>query len=139
MDGLYDIYRGQEKIGKAEVKQEGLYYRFRCVCDLSGEVIYRITVSCGESTENLGIPIPSGDSFYLEKKIPVSHFSGQGVIFRAMPRHPQVPDMWIPIKPEQPFEYIDRLENAVAEQRNGEMGILIPSEDPVPQDNDQIP
>lgn len=139
MDGLYDIYRGQEKIGKTEVKREGLYYRFRCVCDLTGEVMYRITVSCGESTENLGIPIPSGDSFYLDKKLPVSHFSGTEPIFRAIPRHPQVANMWIPITPEKPFDYIDRLEHAVAEQRNGEMGILIPSEDPVPQDSDQIP
>ena len=139
MDGLYDIYRGPEKIGKAEVKQEGLYYRFRCVCTLTGEVMYRITISCGENTENLGIPIPSADSFYLEKKLPVSHFTGKEPVFRAMPKHPLISNMWIPIKPDQPFEYIDRLENAVAEQRNGEMGILIPSEDPTQQDSDPNP
>ena len=101
--------------------------------------MYRITISCGENTENLGIPIPSADSFYLEKKLPVSHFTGKEPVFRAMPKHPLISNMWIPIKPDQPFEYIDRLENAVAEQRNGEMGILIPSEDPTQQDSDPNP
>ena len=139
MDGLYDIFHGSEKIGKAEVKREGLYYRFRCVCNLTGEVMYRITVSCGEDTENLGILMPSGDSFYLEKRLPVSHFDGNAPTFRAVPKHPQVTGAWMPIAPEKPFEYIDRLENAVAEQRNGEMGILIPTEDPIPRDSDQNP
>ena len=58
MEGIYDIFRGGEKIGKAEVRREGLYYRFRCCCDLTGEVMYRLTVACGEKTENLGIPVP---------------------------------------------------------------------------------
>lgn len=101
--------------------------------------MYRITVSCGEIAENLGIPIPSGDSFYLDKKLPVSHFAGTAPTFRAVPKHPQVTGAWMPIAPEKPFEYIDRLENAVVEQRNGEMGILIPNEDPIPQDSDQSP
>ena len=139
MDGLYDIYRGHEKIGKAEVKREGLYYHFRCVCNLTGEVMYRVTVSCDENTENLGIPIPTGDSFYLDKKLPASHFVGTEPVFRAIPKHPQVSNIWMPITPEKPFEYIDRLENAVAEQRNGELGILIPDEGLIPQDSDQNP
>ena len=101
--------------------------------------MYRITISCGENTENLGILIPSGDSFYLDKKLPVCHFAGNAPIFRAVPKHPQVTGVWMPIAPEKPFEYIDRLENAVAEQRNGEIGILIPTEDPIPQDSDQNP
>ena len=68
MEGIFDILRGGEKIGKAEVRREGLYYRFRCCCDLTGEVMYRLIVICGGKTENLGIPVPEGDSFRLSTR-----------------------------------------------------------------------
>lgn len=142
MEGLYDILRGGEKIGKAEVRREGLYYRFKCVCDLTGEVMYRLTVSCGEKTENLGIPVPEGDCFYLNTRLPVSRFPKEDPIFRAVPRHEkQQTGKWVPISPETPFDYIARLQDAVMERRDGEVGILIKEEapDPVPQDSDPSP
>lgn len=138
MDGIYDILRGGEKIGKAEVRREGLYYRFRCCCDLTGEVMYRLTVTCGEKTENLGIPVPEGDSFRLSTRLPVSRFTKGEPVFRAVPRHEQLQQgMWVPISPETPFPYITRLENAVMERRNDEVGILISDE--APQDSDPSP
>ena len=138
MEGIYDIYRGEDKIGKAEVRREGLYYRFVCCCDLTGEVMYRITVTCGEKTENLGIPIPDGHCFRLSAKLPVSRFAKETPEFRAVPRHPQnTQGLWTPISPETPFAYISRLEHAVLERRGEQMGILISEE--VPQDSDPIP
>lgn len=138
MDGIYDILRGGEKIGKAEVRREGLYYRFRCCCDLTGEVMYRLTVTCGDKTENLGIPVPEGDSFRLSTRLPVSRFPGGEPVFRAVPRHEKLqPGTWVPVSPETPFPYIARLENAVAERREGQMGVLISDE--VPPDSDPNP
>lgn len=142
MEGLYDILRGGEKIGKAEVRREGLYYRFKCACDLTGEVMYRLTVSCGEKTENLGIPVPEGDCFCLNTRLPVSRFPKEEPVFRAVPRHEkQQTGKWVPISPETPFDYIARLQDAVMERRDGEVGILIKedSPDPVPQDSDPNP
>ncbi len=139
MEGIYDITRGGEKIGKAEVKREGLYYRFSCNCDLTGEVVYRITVTCGGKTENIGIPVPEGGSFRLNTRLPVSRFGAGEPEFRAVPRHPEKQELWSPVIPETPFEYITRLENAVAEKREGEWGIRISPEDPVPQDSGQTP
>ena len=136
MDGIYDIFRGEDKIGKAEVRREGLYYRFRCYCNLTGEVMYRIIVLCGGKTENLGIPVPEGDCFQLSTKLPVSRFSSDEPEFRAVPRHPRQ-GLWVSISPETPFEYITRLEHAVAEKRDGQMGLLISEE--APQDSDPTP
>ena len=133
MDGIYDIFRGEDKIGKAEVRREGLYYRFRCCCNLTGEVMYRIIVLCGGKTENLGIPVTEGDCFQLSTKLPVSRFSSDEPEFRAVPRHPRQ-GLWVSISPETPFEYITRLEHAVAEKRDGQMGLLISEE--APQDSD---
>ena len=140
MDGLYDILRGGEKIGKAEVRREGLYYRFRCVCDLSGEVIYRLLAVWNEKQLNLGIPIPRGDTFYLETKIAASRLGEGTPTFRAVPRHPQQEGIWVRISPEEPFAYLHRLKNAVPEIRDGVMGIYIrDSEAPAPPDNGQSP
>ena len=140
MDGLYDIFRGGERIGKADVCREGLYYRFRCACDLSGAVIYRITVTCGEKEVNLGIPIPSADAFYLNTKIAASRLGQGRPSFRAVPRHPQKEGMWVPISPEEPFGYLHRLKNAVPEIRDGIMGIYIKDlQAPASPDNGQNP
>ena len=140
MDGLYDIFRGGEKIGKAEVRREGLYCRFRFVCDLSGEVIYRLLVTWGEKQINLGIPVPCGDAFRLDTRVAVSKL-GQGTpSFLAVPRHPEKTGMWVKVSPDEPFTYLHRLKNAVPEIRDGKMGILIKDfEAPVPPDNGQNP
>jgi len=132
--GLYDIYRGEERIGKAQVSREGLYYRFRCCCDLPEGEIYRLMVNCGGKAENLGIPIPSGDSFWLSVRLPVSRFSGGEPTFRALPKEQH---SWIPVLTDQPFPYLAELENAVLEERGGEMGLFIPES--TPQGSDPSP
>ena len=142
MEGIYDIFQGTEKIGKAEVRKEGLYYRVRCCCNLTGAVIYRLTVTSGSQTENLGIPVPDGDAFYLQTRLPVSRFVNAEPEFRAVPKHTPVQEQgkWLPVSPEEPFDYIHRLENAVMEQRDGIRGILIQeAQVEVPQDSDQNP
>lgn len=140
MEGIYDIFRGGEKIGKAEVRREGLYYRFLCCCDLTGEVMYRLTVKCGNKPENLGIPVPDGDSFRLSTRLPISRFSSDVPEFRAVPKHAPLGETWVPLNPEVPFDYIHRLENAVLERRNGELGILTAQDQfEAPQDSDLNP
>ena len=138
MDGMYDIFRGPDQIGKVQVSREGLYYRFQCCCDLTGEVIHRLLVTCAGKTENLGIPVPGGDAFYLTTRLPVSHFHQGEPVFQAVPKHPQDEKLWVPISPDMPFEYISRLADAVAQKREEGMGILIPEEpNPTEPDSDQ--
>ena len=138
MDGTYDIFRGGEKIGKAELRREGLYCRFRCVCNLTGDVIYRLVAQWGEKQVNLGIPVPCADAFRLDTRIPISRL-GQGVpTVLAVPKHPENLGIWVPISPDEPFSYLHRLKNAVPGLRDGIMGIYI-KEAPAPQDNGQNP
>ena len=140
LDGLYDIFRGGEKIGKAEIRQEGLYCRFRCVCDLSGQVIYRLLATWGEKEVNLGIPVPCGDAFRLDTKIAASRLGEGTPKFLAVPRHPEKTGIWVKVSPEEPFAYLQRLKNAVPEVRDGKMGIYIRDlEAPVPPGNGQNP
>lgn len=125
MDGNYDIYQGEHKVGIAEVTAEGLYYGFVCSCTLSGETMCRITVSCGGHTHSLGVPVPEGDAFVLRTRMPAKRL-GQGVPqFRVIPKHTQVGGQFVPISPEEPFRYLSRLENAVIQLRDGKPGILL--------------
>lgn len=139
MDGIYDIQLGKEKIGKCVVSREGLYYCFRCCCDLTGSVIFRIMVKCGSRTESLGIPVPAMDAFYLTKRLPISRFGEDEPEIYLVPRHPIEQDRWIQVKPDEPFGYLKELKNAVLEIRDGVMGLHIKSSDPAPLDSDPNP
>ncbi len=121
----YDIRMGRDVIGKANVERQGLYYHFSCRCRLSGAVIYRVMVTCDGHSENLGVLMPMGDVFGLEKKLAVSRL-GVGVFrFQAMPKHQQSIGQFVPIRPEEPFAYITRLQDAFLEIREGQVGVVI--------------
>lgn len=128
MIGTYPIFRGAEAVGQATVEKQGLYYCFSCRCRLTGEVIYRITVTWGEHSEHLGIPVPEGTEFCLETKLPIRRFGQGEPTFRLVPRHPKLDNCFIPLSPETPFPYLKRLENAYLDRREGEIGIAFREE-----------
>lgn len=125
MDGNYDIYQGEQKVGTVEVTAEGLYYGFACSCTLSGETMCRITVTCGGHTHSLGLPVPEGERFVLRTRMPAKRL-GQGVPqFRVIPKYTQLGGQFVPISPEEPFRYLSRLKNAVMQIRDGKPGIVL--------------
>ena len=125
MDGNYDIFRGNEKIGKAQVKREGLYYCFRCVCSLTGGVICRLTATCGERMENLGVLLPDGDEFRLEKRLPVSRFPTGELVIRAVPGNRDRAGFFAPVKPDEPFHYLSGLHSARMVRQGNQIGVLL--------------
>ena len=125
MDGTYEIMLGGESVGQAVVRRQGLYYRFSCRCDLSGEVIYRITVTCGGKSESLGIPVPKNGEFYLDTRLAASRLGEGEPKFAAVPRRPDLGGMFVPISPEEPFRYLHRRENALLARKDGQLGIVI--------------
>lgn len=121
----YKICFGKETVGRAYVHKEGLYYCFRCSCELRSEIICRVTVSCGGHHENLGILIPVGDRYVLSKRIPVKRL-GNGIFqFHVIPKHQELEDKFISVYPEEPFQYIQRLQNAYLKYHSGGIGIVI--------------
>ena len=124
----YGVLLGGQSIGKAKVERQGLYYSISCRCRLSGEVVYKLTVSCGENTENLGILVPEGGAFVLTTRIPAKRLGEGELVFRAVPRHTELRVKFVPISPESPYAYLSRLENAFLEVRNGQLGLIIQGE-----------
>ena len=129
MEGIYDVYQADAKIGKMYVDRQGLYYRFRCRCSLTGKVIYRIVAKCGNISENLGILVPGEGDFILDTRLPAKRFPAGTFSFHALPRHSALQDRFIPIHPQEPFSYLSRLKNARLEKRSGQTGIVIPEEE----------
>ena len=125
MEGNYPVMFGQETVGKVQVLRQGLYYRFICFCRMTGDVVCRLTVVCGDKRESLGVVVPTGDGFGLDKKVPVKQIGEGELRFSLVPRHEQVQGKFVPLSPEEPFAYIARLKDAFLAHQNGQAGVVI--------------
>lgn len=125
----YAVAFGEKSVGKAQVEKQGLYYHVVCRCRLSGEVMCRLEVSCGERRVNLGILVPEKDGFGLETRFPAAKLGEGHLEFRVLPRHePAAERKFVPIRAEEPFAYISRLKDAFLEIQNGQVGVSIPAD-----------
>ena len=111
-----------------QVTREGLYWRFVCRCRLSGDVVCRLLVQCGDRQENLGVLVPMGDGFGLDKRIPAKRLGEGELAFSLMTKGSSVEGTFVPIYPEEPFAYIARLKDAFLARQNGQVGVIIKTE-----------
>lgn len=125
MEGSYEVYFGRQPAGKVTVRRLGLYYKFECRCKLTGGVVYRLQVVCGDRQENLGILVPAGNGFGLDTKVPVKRLGEGKPEFRLVPKHEKSSGVFYPVYPEEPFAHIGRLKNAYLARKNGVSGIMI--------------
>lgn len=128
MEGNYALRFGGQAVGKVLVTREGLYYRFHCRCRLSGGVVCKVMVRCGNASESLGILAPEGDGFSLTTRMPVKRFGEGTPEFTVAPNRPEQKGSFAPIYPEEPFTYIEKLKNAFLVRQNGQPGILLPED-----------
>lgn len=123
----YPVILGSSAVGKARIQREGLYGRIFCRCDLPGETMYRLSAQWGETQIDLGTLVPMGSGFGLETRIPVKRLGEGNPVFRLRAKHDRgTSGKFVPIYPEEPFAYIDRLKDAFLETRDGVRGIVIP-------------
>lgn len=122
---MVDIRLAGTVIGLAEVYPQGLYTCFCCQCRLSGEILYRLTVRCGERTENLGIPVPEGGQFVLRTRIPTKRLGEGPLQILAVPKRAELGEKFIPLAPEEPFRYLRRLQDAFLQVRDEQVGVVI--------------
>ena len=120
-----NITLGGQAIGTARVVREGLYYCFRCRCSLSGEVVYRLQVRCGDRIENLGIPVPQNGAFELNTRIPAKKLGSGRMVLEAVPKREPLDGRFVPLRADEPFHYLRQLEKAYLQIREGQVGILL--------------
>lgn len=129
MNVQYEVCLAEKTVGSVQVGQEGLYYKFVCTCRLTGSVIYELLAKCGEKEENLGILVPSGKYFGLIKRIPVKKLGQGSLSFQLKPRHNKLQGRFVPIRADEPFGYIQRLEQAYLACVDGHVGAMLREED----------
>ena len=123
----HEIRFGDSPEGKAQVTREGLYYHVVCRCGLSGQGMYRLEVSNGERKVDLGILVPEETGFGLETRFPVRRIGEGALSFRVRPRHGGLEGRtFVPLAPEEPFAYLERLKESFLEIQNGKKGISLP-------------
>ncbi len=125
MVGTYEIKQGTRCVGKVTVDKQGLYYRFSCRLQLSGEVMHHLLVTCGEKTEDLGVCVPMDGQFGVEKKIPCKRLGSGIPEFRLLPKHQKMHGKFVPVYPEEPFSYMARLKDVFLEIRDGQVGVVL--------------
>lgn len=126
MNEEYPIVLAGETVGSAKVKRQGLYWKICCRCKLPGEVVYKVILCCQNREADLGVLVPGPEGFEIETSLPVKKVGTGGFSFRAVPRHAQVTRKFVPIYPEEPFSYLERLKEAYLEVRNGQVGVMLP-------------
>ena len=119
MEGNYALRFGGQTVGKVQVVREGLYYRFYCRCRLPGDGVCRVKVSWETGEESLGILVPEGDGFLLDTRLAMKKLGQGKPEFTVVPNRAKLSQKLVPIKPEEPFSYIERLKNAYLECHEG--------------------
>ena len=122
---MYDILLDAVPVGKAEVQTEGLYYKFFCNCTLPDSGIYRVAVSDGNATKDLGICVPTGSRFALTARIPAKYLKGERLTFTLIPNNTAKRRTEIPVATGRPFEQLEKLETARLSFANGQPVIVI--------------
>lgn len=121
----YSVFSGDEVIGKVFVQQQGLYYLICCRCSLTGDVKHKLIASCGKNTVDLGLCVPYSDGFGMDTRIPMKQLGEGELGFRLQPRHSKPAGEFIPVSPEEPFGYIQKLQQAHLAQQDGLVGIVV--------------
>jgi len=126
MDGSYSVRLGKKTVGKVQVSKQGLYYRFVCRCMHAGDDVHRLVVLCADQRVSIGVLVPEGDGFGLDRKIPAKQFLHAFTEFFIAPMHETVQGKFVPISPEEPFHYIAQLKDSFLIERQGRIGVMIP-------------
>ena len=125
MDGCYEVRFGNQTMGTAEIRRQGLYYRISCICRLSGDVVCRLRVTCGNTYQDLGILVPVDGGFGLVTRIPAKRLGAGMPEFTLIPKQAAVSSLFVPVYPEEPFAYIGKLKDAFLVRKGEQLGICI--------------
>lgn len=111
MAETYDITYEGVSVGSADMEKQGLYYAFSCRCRLPEEGLYRIHVTCAENREDLGICVPIGGTFGMDKKISAKRLGEGKPAFELLPKD------WKPqetvVEPEPEFQPVEEEKQVV--------------------------
>ena len=122
---MYEVFADEKMVGTVEAIREGLYIRFSCRCQPSDRDMIRLWMICGEQETDLGLCVPMDGGFGTEKRIPAKQCGPGEPQFCLRHKDDTRRGKFIPLSPEEPFQYIHRLETAFLERRGLKVGIVL--------------
>ncbi len=105
MKNEYPVTFKSREVGKAVVEIEGLYKRIRIDCKLPAGSVERAFAYAGENKIPLGVCMPRGDRFCVDKCIAASKFPAGDLQF-------MIGDIQKCFNCSQPWSEIHKIENA---------------------------
>lgn len=120
---MYSILFDNIPVGRAEVKKEGLYYKFVCTCTPPNKEVHKVKVFDGETEIDLGICVPIEQEFTVITRIPIKRLKGDRFSFRLVSGF----NKGIPVATGKQFEYLHKIEAARLQTTNGQPEIIIDS------------
>ena len=122
---MYEVFLDEKAVGTVEMQKEGLYVRFCCRCRPGDPVMIRLWMICGEKETDLGLCVPMDGAFGTEKRIPAKLCGPGEPTFCLRHKDDILRGKFIPLSPEEPFQYLHKLETAFLEKRGTRLGIVI--------------
>lgn len=121
----FDVTYHGNIVGSVCTTREGLYTRFQCTCHLPDNEIYRLLMTCGEGEQDLGVLIPDGQQFAVNKRLQNKYITNKEMAFQIIPSSRQNNEKVFSISSDKPFDHIPMLEYARLSKQNGSYQIMI--------------
>lgn len=122
MEGEYPILADWQSVGTVQVYRTGLYYELVCRCRQTHGQMQELVVRMGDTTENLGLLVPSNDGWKLRKRVPIKRLGEGKPLFLLHPRNEQSRET-VEIDVQKPFPFLERLDEAYLVSIAGECRI----------------
>lgn len=122
MDGVYELFVNDNRVGQVTVKREGLYYRFFCRIPLKMGEKYRLFLCQNGKKFCLGLMVPEQNEFVISTKLPVKQFENTSEArFILMDKEDSV---YSPLDSNKPFANLNELKDGYFAIRNGEPVVM---------------
>ncbi len=128
MDETYSVTWENHVVGQVRLIRSGLYTEILCRCNLPPGAIYRLWDCAGDENINLGVLYPECESFILRRRLPNRQLSGENPVFSVWDNG-RKPMRFVPVREDEPFDYLPALMQSRFAIHDGVPGLLIPEED----------
>lgn len=121
------ITRAGKPFGSTHIERQGLYLTFACACHLEQAELLRLCARSEAGEVALGVLVPNGDAWELRTRIPAKRFAGDISVFVAGEEivEEKAKETFVPIVEGEAFSHLDRVQDAVLTEQDGQVGILI--------------
>ncbi len=124
MEGTYHVCRNGLQVGTVMLTRCGLYYEVSGRCRMEADQMWHLMMETENVSEDLGIMVPIGSWLALRKKIPVKRLAKGVPSFFLKERYTSI-QLFIPVKPEEPYPYLHLLNESTLATQGETKGISI--------------